>query len=272
MGLDKEHLAAGRQSRARQGRHKLRVAAGRIARRDPVDADGMGRIDDHRITEAAHDRQAAIVDNQIVIAEKGAALGEHDVLVALALDLGDDVFHVGRIEELPLLDIDRPAGARRGEGERSLHREIGRDLDDVKNFTGDDRLMLVVDIRQHRHTQLEAHLFEDAQPLVEAEALEGGSRGTVVLGIGGFQNVGHPEPVGDLLHRFCRAQHQGLALDHAGSGDEGQRLVRADGDGTHLNRLHAESPSGRRISYSACRRGRPRRTPGRGDERRAPGF
>src|SRR5690606_38454021 len=36
MGLDKEHLAAGRQSRARQGRHKLRIAAGRIARRDAV--------------------------------------------------------------------------------------------------------------------------------------------------------------------------------------------------------------------------------------------
>jgi hypothetical protein len=63
-----------------------------------------------------------------VIAEADAAFGHDDVPVALRCDLGDRVAHVVGGEELPLLDIHCPAGARRRDEQIGLPRQESRDL------------------------------------------------------------------------------------------------------------------------------------------------
>ena len=61
--------------------------------------------------------------------------------IAGTSDLGDDVLHVPRGQELPLLDVDDGTGLRRGDQKIRLSAEEGRDLQDIDRFG--DRLALV---------------------------------------------------------------------------------------------------------------------------------
>ena len=68
----------------------------------------------------AHHRKRAHVDDQVVIAEARAALGDDDARVAGVDDLRDRVLHVVGREELPLLDVDDAPGLRRGDEQVGL--------------------------------------------------------------------------------------------------------------------------------------------------------
>ena len=85
-----------------------------LAGRDAVAAarqlQAVRRIVDHRVAERAQHRERAHVDDQVVVAEAEAALGDEHLRVARFDDLRNRVLHVGRREELPLLDVDHPAG------------------------------------------------------------------------------------------------------------------------------------------------------------------
>ena len=72
-------------------------------------------VEDDGVAELAQHRKRAHVHDQVVVAEADAALGDEDRLVALGRDLGDDVPHVARRQELPLLDVDDLARARGGD-------------------------------------------------------------------------------------------------------------------------------------------------------------
>ena len=107
--LDEDAGDADGHRRARQHRHEAAVAAGR----SPLPArllHRMGRVEDHRAAGLGHDRQRAHVGDERVVAEARAALGEETFVAALD-DLGDDVLHVPRRQELALLDVDRAAGS-----------------------------------------------------------------------------------------------------------------------------------------------------------------
>jgi len=58
----------------------------------------------------------AHVNDEIVVAEAGAALGEDDAGVAGVSELLDGVLHVCRGDELALLHVDHAAGAGGGFG------------------------------------------------------------------------------------------------------------------------------------------------------------
>ena len=70
-------------------------------------------VEHHRVTELAQHGQRAHVDDEIVVPEADAALGDENRFVSCAGDLRHDMFHVLRREELPLFDIDDLAGGRR---------------------------------------------------------------------------------------------------------------------------------------------------------------
>src|SRR3546814_3723660 len=73
-------------------------------------------------------RQRAHVAYQIVVAEAGAALADHDVGVAGCFRLFDDGIHFPRRQELALLDVDRLAGVADPGDEVVLAAEEGRRL------------------------------------------------------------------------------------------------------------------------------------------------
>src|SRR4030095_11100313 len=69
----------------------------------------VGGVEDHRHAEALHHAEPAEVDDQVVVAEARAALGEEHVLAASGPELLDHVLHVPRRHKLTLLDVDGPA-------------------------------------------------------------------------------------------------------------------------------------------------------------------
>ena len=100
----------------------------------PGKLDAVGRVEHHRATGLAHDRQAAHVADEVVVAERGAALAHHDRLFVDAGRLGgaprlvDDIRHVVRRHELRLLDVHRLARGGDRMDEVGLPREEGRRL------------------------------------------------------------------------------------------------------------------------------------------------
>src|SRR5690606_2998475 len=109
MGFHEEAGHAGRDRRARQHRDELALAAAGAAL-PARQLHRVGGVVDHRAAGVAHHRQRAHVADQVVVAEAGAALAHHDLIVAGRLRLFHHRLHVPRRLELALLDVDGLAG------------------------------------------------------------------------------------------------------------------------------------------------------------------
>ena len=150
----------------------------RQAGRDAVAAAGQLQavrdVEDDRHALLAHHRERAHVDDQVVVAEAGAALGDEDARVARVDDLGDRVPHVVGREELALLDVDDAAGLRRGDEQVGLpQRNAGICSTSATSAAGAacDGSWMSVRIGTPSRALIAA---EDAQAFVEARA-----RGTI---------------------------------------------------------------------------------------------
>ena len=140
-------------------------------------------------------------------------------------DLGDRVAHVVGREELALLDVDDPVGARRRFEQVRLPREERRNLQDVGDLGDRRRVRGLVDVGQDRDAGALAHAREDAQALVEARAAERSSRRPVGLVVRGLEDVRDAGAAGDVADRDREVDRVRLALDDAGAGDEQQRTA-----------------------------------------------
>src|SRR3546814_3692676 len=81
----------------------LRAASAGRCRAGIALLQGVGHIEDHRqACHLLHDAEAEHVDDQIVVAEAGAAIAEDDLFVAGFAELLDDVADLARAEELRL--------------------------------------------------------------------------------------------------------------------------------------------------------------------------
>ncbi len=179
--------------------------------------------------KAAHDGERAHVDDEVVVAEAGAALGEGDAGVAGVADLLDGVAHVEGGDELALLDVDGAAGFGGGDEEVGLAAEEGGDLEDVDGFGDGGAVRRGVDVGEDGEAGGFGDGAEDAAAFGEAgaaEALDGGAVGLVVAG---FEDVGDAEVGGDALDGVGHGAGVGLGLDDAGAGDE-EELAAAYGD------------------------------------------
>ena len=87
---------------------------------------------------------------------------------------------------------------------------------------------ILVHVGEHRHPDRAAHLREHLEPSLDAWPAKARARGAVRLVVGGFENVGDAEPAGDFFQTAGDLLRECRALDHARSGDQEQRLPRAD--------------------------------------------
>ena len=138
----------------------------------PGQLQAVRDVEDDGVAELAEHRQRAHVDDQVVVAEAHAAFGDEHRLVALGGDLGNDVLHVLRRQELALLDVDRLAGPRRGDDQIGLPREERRDLQHVDDLGGGRGVRRLVNVGQQRQSRAGAHVGENAKAGVEARARE----------------------------------------------------------------------------------------------------
>ncbi|MCU1319755.1 MAG: hypothetical protein JWP98_1273 [Edaphobacter sp.] len=185
--------------------------------------DGVGAVEDDG-REGAHDRKRTHVDDEVVVAEAGAALGEGDAVAAALADLLDGVAHVEGGYELALLHVDSPAVLVCGLGgcdeEIGLAAEEGGDLEDVDGFGYGGAVFGGVDVGEDWKTVVLSDGAEDASAFDEAgaaEALDGGAVGLVVAGL---EDVGDAEVGGDALDGVGHGAGVLLGFDDTGPGDE----------------------------------------------------
>ena len=110
--------------------------------------------------------QRAHVDDQIVVAERRAALGEEDALAAGLANLLDGVAHVPGRNELALLDVDGAAALAGGDQQVGLAAEERRDLQHVDRFGHARHVGGFVHVGEHRNLDRLADLAQDAQALL----------------------------------------------------------------------------------------------------------
>ena len=65
------------------------------------------RVKDHGVAPLLHDRKAAHIHDQVVIAEACAAFRQQQIFIAGFLHFMKHVFHVFRRHELTFFDVDR---------------------------------------------------------------------------------------------------------------------------------------------------------------------
>ena len=228
VDFEEDAVDAGGDGRAREDGDEFRLTAG-----DSVGGggclDGMSAVEDYG-RERAHDGQRAHIDDEIVIAETGTALGERDARVAGGGHLLDSVAHVFGGDELTLFHIDGTAGFAGGDQQIGLSAEKSGNLEDVAGF-GDLRAVCgLVYIGEDGEMCVFGDAAQDARAFGEAGSAEAGDRGAVGLVVGGLEDVWHAEIAGDALDGI--GHHAGvlLALDDAGAGDK-KELAAADRDG-----------------------------------------
>ena len=129
VNLEEDAVDAGRNARRRQRVDVLGLPGGdAVTRARHCRLWVTSKIDGH--AQCAHHREAPHVDHEVVVAEGRAALGRQSA-DCRHRDLPHRVAHVARREELALLDVHHPAGARRRDKQVGLPAEERRDLQDV---------------------------------------------------------------------------------------------------------------------------------------------
>ena len=126
----------------------------------------MGRIEDHRIAETAHDGKRTHVDDQIVVAEGRSTLRHDNPVVAGILHLLDGIPHFRRRQELAFLDVHDFAGLCGSDQQVGLPTKKGGNLEHVHHLPGLGRLILCVHVGQNRDTDLLLDLGQDGKPLL----------------------------------------------------------------------------------------------------------
>ncbi len=132
----------------------------------------MRDVVDHRRAEAADDRKRAHVDDQVLVSERRAALGDEDAVIPHFRSFVEDVLRFLGRQELPFLHADGASGACRSRDEIGLPAEERRDLQDVEHFRRRRGLGRLVDVGEERQTGRLAHGAEDLQPLIESRPAE----------------------------------------------------------------------------------------------------
>lgn len=152
--------------------------------------DGMSDVEDDGIAKFLQDGEGTHVHDEILVAERGTALGENDVGVAGASDFFDDVGHVPGRDELGLFYVDDAAGFCGGEEKIGLASEEGGDLKNVGDFGGGLGLGGFVNVGEDGEAEIGFNFAEDAKAFGEAGAAKGFDGGAIRFVVGGFEDVG----------------------------------------------------------------------------------
>ena len=152
MDFHEESVDPGAGRRARQIRNHFALPA----RRRPVSSGklhAVRRVENDRIAETPHDGERAHIDDEIVIAERRAAIRHRQIRIARFLHFFNHIFHVLGRQELSLLHIDRDARLCRAVDEIRLAAEKRGDLHHIQHASRRCELRDVMHIREHRDAE-----------------------------------------------------------------------------------------------------------------------
>src|SRR4029077_15872412 len=171
--------------------------------------------------------------NQIVIAERYPAFGEQDLVVPRRANFFYDVADVPWREKLPFLYVRNFSLLSNRNNEVRLSAEKRGDLENVSDRLDRCHLFPLVNVRQHRHSDFFLYLGENFQPFLQTRSAVGILGRAIRLVIRRLEDVGHADAIRRLFELRCVLQGGIAAFDHAGSGDDGERLSRSDLDASY---------------------------------------
>jgi len=213
-----------RNSGARQDRRKFSLAA-RSAAEPARYLDRMGRVHHDRIARLRHNRQAAHVADQGIIAKARSALGEQYAMIARTFDLGNDLRHVPRRKELAFLDVDCGPCLPCRQKKISLTAQKGRNLKNVNGSGGFLALLGKIHIRQGGAADRAPNLIENCEAVTDARAAGRSERGPV-----GFEDEAQSGLIAEIAQVPRNGLGVGQALKLAGTSDQSERQGVADPD------------------------------------------
>jgi lipopolysaccharide export system permease protein len=246
MRLDEQRVDAGRDGCARQRGDEAAVAAGCPVVRARV-LHRVRRVEADR-RELADLRQAAHVRDQVVVAERGAAVGDERVVGAERLELLHGEPDVRGRDELRLLQVDGLAGRRARGDQVGLPAQECGNLQAVDDLGRDLGVARLVDVGHDRETGLGLHGCEDPQTFVEPGAAVGVGLRAVGLVERRLEDQRHAVLPGDRPDRLRAVDRVLSLLEHVEPRDQRERRSVPDAD---LSDLHCRPP---RVLDAVCLR------------------
>ena len=178
---------------------------------------GVGGVENDGAAVLLHPVHAAHVDDEVVVAEGGAALAEHVLRAAEGIHLLADVLAVPRGEKLAFFDVDGAPGFGADLQQVALAAEEGRHLEQVDVLGRTRGLRFGVHVGHHRDLQLLADFGEDAAAGLETEAAEALDAGAVGFVVRGFEDEGKLEPIADLFDAAGHLPRELFAFKRTGT-------------------------------------------------------
>src|SRR5438445_13882223 len=114
-----------------------------------------------------HDRERTHVDDEIVVSETRASLGDEDFVISRRMALLDHVLHVPRRHELALLDVHHAFAHGRGYHQIRLPAKKRGNLQYI-DFGNLWHIVLFMHLRETRHLHVVFHFLQNAYTLSES--------------------------------------------------------------------------------------------------------
>ena len=234
VGLEEETVDTSGDPGAGERFDKFRLTATGVAL-STRELNGVSDIVNDGIAELGEDGEGAHVDDEIVVAEAGAAFGENDLGIAGGSDFFGDVAHIPGREELRLFDVDDATGFGSGEKEIGLASQKGGDLQDVRDFGDGGGLGSVVDVGEDGEVQVRLDFAEDAQTLGKSWPAKGFHGRTVGFVVGGLKDVRHAGVRGNFGDTFSHRARVRFGFNDARAGNKKERIASAEAQRAERN-------------------------------------
>src|SRR5262249_11101870 len=142
--------------RPREVWNEFRLTAGALTLRTRQ-LQAVRNVEYNGTAETLHDRNAAEIDDQIVIAERRPTLSQQDSIVPRLAHLLHDILHFPWREELALLHVHDLAGLGCSNDQIRLPAQKRRNLENIEYLRGRFALRRLVHIRKNWNPELAAH-------------------------------------------------------------------------------------------------------------------
>ena len=237
MHLCEEGVDTGRDASGGERFDELRLTAA-CAGPATWELKTVGDVEDDRDAKRSQNRERTHVDDEVVVSEADASLGDEDTSVPRGCDLVDDVVNITWGKKLTLLHIDRAAGFGGSDDQVGLTRQESRDLKNIGDLAHRDGLMTLVNIGKNREPELVLDAFQHGESRCHARAAKRHSRGSVGFVERRLEDQRDVVLCGNLPDGMGRLEGVSLTLDDARSGNEHERMPFAERHVTYSYLTH----------------------------------
>ena len=225
MRLDEQAVDSRRDRRPGQNRGHAAIAPGTRAVAAGA-LHGMGRIENDAVSGLTHEREAAHIDDQIVVTEGRSPFRDVIILAAARAQFGGDIVNIIGREKLPFLDVHRASAGRRREEQVGLAAKKSGDLEDIDHLGGGFDLACIVDVGQDGTPETLFDLGEDFKALRQSGTAKRLAAGPVGFVEGSLEDERNAEVGGKFDEMFSDGESERLRFQDARARNQEEALRR----------------------------------------------